>query len=113
MSGLTIQDLRITDALDRENARLRELHSMTNDELWEAGLGGGNGVINRAGTVADIEDQALLRRVIKSLVRPVRRSRGVPLWSAVMDHFALGSTYSAQLCRRFEFDPDQMVRKPR
>lgn len=70
--------------------------------------------IYRGGTVADISDDELLRRVVKSLIiRPARRDYGVPLWSAVRDHFALGSTYAAQLCRRFEFSADQMVRKPR
>ncbi len=30
-------------------------------------------------------------------------------WVAVMDTFALGSTYSMHLCRKFDLDPHEMV----
>jgi hypothetical protein len=46
----------------------------------------------------------------KFLVRNARPKRGVPKWSAVADTFALGSTYSILLCRRFGIDPEK-VRK--
>lgn len=32
-----------------------------------------------------------------------------PRWVAVMDTFALGSTYAHMLCRNFGLDPDEMV----
>lgn len=59
--------------------------------------------------VADIGDDKLLSRA----VRECRRGRGrakVYLWSKVSDRFALGSTYSMELCRRFGLDPDEMVK---
>lgn len=57
-------------------------------------------------SVDDIPDAQLLERAVKS-ARP-KRGR-VPRWSAVGDAFALGSTYSIQLCRRFGIDPDQQI----
>ncbi|WP_337846798.1 hypothetical protein [Sphingomonas sp.] len=62
-------------------------------------------------TVADIGDDELIRRVIAGLVRRPRttRARTEPLWSRVGKRFALGSTYSMQLCRRFNFNPDERV----
>lgn len=68
--------------------------------------------INRKGSVYDIADPELIRRAINSVRRPARRG-GVPLWNAVMGTFGLGSTYAAELCRRFDLDPDQPVRKSR
>lgn len=60
-------------------------------------------------SVSEIPDEELLRRA----VRNCRRGRGrwkVPLWSKVSDRFALGSTFAIELCRRFELDPEEMVR---
>lgn len=54
------------------------------------------------GTVADIADSELLRRAISSLAAKARKQ---PAWARISDVFALGSTYSAQLCRRFGRDP--------
>lgn len=61
----------------------------------------------RNGTVADIPDAELLRRA----VRGARCAGPTPhyRWVAVMAAFALGSTYAAQLCRRFDLDPDEFV----
>lgn len=65
-------------------------------------------------SVNDISDSELIKRALYALRhrRPLRRPRRllVPLWSNVMDVFALGSTYSQQLCRRFGLDPEEMVR---
>ena len=60
----------------------------------------------RTGTVADISDEELLRRAVFNLARPGRRSPREFAWTRIMDVFGLGSTYSTQLCRRFERDPD-------
>ena len=65
----------------------------------------------REHTVNDIPDEDLLGRA----ARECRRGRGrgkVLLWSKVADRFALGSTFSIELCRRYGIDPDEMV-KPR
>lgn len=62
----------------------------------------------RNGTIADISDDELLRRAVKGVHGSYA---GQPRWSAIMDRFALGSTYAAQLCRRFGFDPDEVVRR--
>lgn len=60
------------------------------------------------GTVADMPDEVLLRRVMLNACRPVKRG-GQPRWVRVADLFALGSTYATQLCRRFGLDPDERV----
>ena len=55
------------------------------------------------GTVADIPDHKLLERAVRWAAR--KRGRQ-PAWAKVADICALGSTYSAQLLRRFNLDPD-------
>jgi hypothetical protein len=61
-------------------------------------------------SVNDIPDVELLRRAIGSIRKSRREGAGQPRWSAVSDRFGLGSTYSQQLCRRFGFNPFDMVR---
>ena len=59
--------------------------------------------------VNDIPDNELLGRA----VRDCRRGRGrhkTVLWSKISERFALGSTYSSQLCRRFGLDPEERVK---
>ena len=56
-------------------------------------------------SVADIPDDELLRRVVQSVTRQMPRRKEFA-WSEVMAAFGLGSTYAAQLCRRFGIDPD-------
>lgn len=65
------------------------------------------------GSVNDIADAELIRRVIEGVRKLPRssRARTEPLWSRVGDRFCLGSTYAMQLCRRFGFDPDEQVRR--
>lgn len=58
-------------------------------------------------TVADISDDELLRRAVRG-ARNRGRGKG-PRWLAVSERFALGSTFSHQLCRRFGLDPDEQV----
>ncbi len=54
--------------------------------------------------VNDIPDAELLGRVVRSL----RAKADYPRWTAISHAFALGSTYSAQLCRRFGVDPNEV-----
>lgn len=61
--------------------------------------------VDRDSTVACIADDELLRRVVRHVARSRRRRKGFA-WAAVSEAFALGSTFSAQLCRRFGLDPD-------
>ena len=56
-----------------------------------------------SGTVAYIPDDELLRRAVRGVVS---KRRSGPAWAAISQTFALGSTYSAQLCRRFGIDPE-------
>lgn len=56
-------------------------------------------------TVASISDADLLRRAVTNVARNRPRSKEFA-WSAVSDVFALESTFSMQLCRRFGIDPD-------
>jgi hypothetical protein len=60
--------------------------------------------------VADIADAELLRRVLRTIGKDRHRA---PRWVHVADAFALGSTYAAQLCRRFGQDPGTQVGNPR
>lgn len=54
-------------------------------------------------------DEELIRRAIASSGRPSPKA-ATPRWKAVMMTFGLGSTFAWQLCSRFGFDPDEMVR---
>lgn len=63
-----------------------------------------------AGTVADIPDEKLLERAVRGARDHTAPSdHRHPRWVAVSQVFALGSTYSHQLCRRFGLDPEEMV----
>lgn len=61
--------------------------------------------------VNDIPDNELLGRVLRYLEKRGRSRIKVPLWSIIGDHFALGSGYSIQLCRKYGLDPDQIVKR--
>ena len=60
----------------------------------------------------DIPDSALVERAVKT-ARSSKYRKGVkhPRWVAVMDAFMLGSTYAHDLCRRFNLDPDEDVKR--
>lgn len=60
--------------------------------------------------VNDIPDNELLGRAVRSCRDPYVRGKH-PRWTAVAHTFALGSTYAAQLCRRFGVDPDEQVKR--
>ena len=63
-------------------------------------------------SVRDISDETLLRRaVFNARARDSRKGKKHPRWTAVMDSFALGSTYARELCRRFDLDPDEEVKR--
>ena len=61
-------------------------------------------------SVRNITDEELLARAVKN-ARARRKRERHPRWVAVMDAFALGSTYATQLCQRFSLDPDEMVKR--
>ena len=65
----------------------------------------------RNGNVSDIPDEELLRRAVTSARAKRHGNIRHPRWCAVSDAFLLGSTYSAQLCRRFGLDPEEMVKR--
>lgn len=60
----------------------------------------------------EVSDEDLLRRVVRN-ARSHGHLRGIkhPRWVAVMSAFAVGSTYANIICRRFGFDPDEMVKR--
>ncbi|WP_342711543.1 hypothetical protein AAFG13_06780 [Bradyrhizobium sp. B124] len=63
-------------------------------------------------SVASIPDSELLRRaVIQSRARDCRKGQQHARWEAVMDNFLLGSSYAVELCRRFDLDPDELVKR--
>jgi len=51
-------------------------------------------------------DENLLRWAVKI----ARGRRKGPRWVAVMETFGLGSTYAWQLCKRFDLDPEEVVK---
>lgn len=63
------------------------------------------------GSVNDIPDEELLRRVVTNCRAGVPKSRTHYRLVAVMETFALGSGYSMELCRRFGLDPDELVKR--
>ncbi len=64
-------------------------------------------------SVADIPDSELLARAVKSCRANTPIGYKHPRWVAVSDTFSLGSGYSAELCRRFNLDPHELVKRPR
>jgi hypothetical protein len=64
------------------------------------------------GNLVEYSDDELLRRAVKN-ARSFHASSSSkhPRWIGVMSAFALGSTYSKMLCRRFGLDPDEEVSK--
>ena len=68
--------------------------------------------IVQAGTVADLSDESLVQRAVTSARdKHARKGQPHPRWAGVSSTFGLGSTYSAQLCRRFGFDPNEMIKR--
>lgn len=53
----------------------------------------------------EISDRSLVERAVRN-AKPSQAGKA-PKWVAVMDTFALGSTYAYQLCRDFDLDPDE------
>jgi hypothetical protein len=60
----------------------------------------------RTGTVADKPDAELVEYTIRNAGRLLPRA---PRWHHVAEAIGLGSTYAAQLCRRFGLDPEEEV----
>lgn len=63
-------------------------------------------------SVSGIPDVSLLERAVRG-ARDRKSRKGVkhPRWVAVSDSLCLGSTYSMELCRRFDLDPYEMVKR--
>lgn len=56
--------------------------------------------------------EELVRRATKSArSRNLRKGMKHPRWIAVMDTFGLGSTYAHDLCRRFDLNPNELVKR--
>jgi hypothetical protein len=63
-------------------------------------------------SVSDIPDDELLGRAVKNARAPsYRKGQKHYRWYAVSEIFALGSTYSYELCERFNLDPEEMVQR--
>ena len=58
----------------------------------------------------EVSDEILLLRAVANC-----RNRHIsvkhPRWVAVANAFAVGSTYAHLLCRRFGYDPDELVKR--
>ena len=57
------------------------------------------------------DDRLLLRAVANSRCRRISEAVEHPRWVAVMDTFAVGSTYARLLCHRFGYNPDELVKR--
>lgn len=55
-----------------------------------------------------IEDSELLRRAVTGAVN--KELTDLPRWSIVRDIFGLGSTSASKLCKRFNCDPDEILK---
>lgn len=93
--GRTYLSIRVDDGADLSCKAFRR-------DALTAFLAANGGTPAATGSVADIPDAELLGRAVRNVVKLTKRQ---PPWARVMDVFALGSTYSAQLCRRFGIDP--------
>jgi hypothetical protein len=61
-------------------------------------------------SVFSLTDEDLLRRAVRGARhRGYGKRQKHPRWVAVANLFALGSTFSQQLCGRFGIDPDEKV----
>lgn len=93
--------IRAWDALhNKDRSRWRQIYSN----------GVRNGEIKRAvvvATVASIPDSDLVSRAIANLRNTEPHAR--PRWDVASSVFGLGSTYAAQLCARFDKDPDEVL----
>jgi len=56
---------------------------------------------------SDISDEELLRRAVTH-AKP--RHRRQVRWAVISELFSLGSTYSQELCARFDLDPDDEIK---
>jgi hypothetical protein len=62
-------------------------------------------------SVSDYTAEELVSRAVRN-ARPHACGES-PRWVAIQDTFALGSTYSIQLCRIHGLDPEEKVSGPR
>ena len=60
--------------------------------------------------IGAITDEQLVARAMKN-AKPHSNGES-PRWAAVMDTFALGSTYAYQLCEQHGLDPEEKVSGP-
>lgn len=64
------------------------------------------------GMVSDISYRHLLERAVRNArSRDYRKGERHPRWAGVMDCFGLGGIYAHQLCRLFDLDPDEKVKR--
>ena len=56
--------------------------------------------------MSELPDDKLVERAVRN-ARP--RGGSQRRWCVLMDAFGLGSGYAAQLCRRFNLDPDEFI----
>lgn len=83
--------------------------------IWEAAQKNYPDLIDDSGKVegtAYTHDEWLERAIRGVKPRGVQDTVPVdecPRWVAVMEHFSCGSTYAANLCRAYGFDPDEKV----
>ncbi len=61
------------------------------------------------GVPIDFEPYTMEDLVERVLMNVGRRRRKLPRWAHVSDAFAMGSTYSRELCRAFGMDPDEEI----
>lgn len=62
-------------------------------------------------TLPGLSDEDLLKRAVANARVMRGRTCYHERWIGVSDVFALGYTYSKQLCRRFGFNPDELVKR--
>lgn len=62
----------------------------------------------------ELSAESLLERGVRGARDPdSRKGTKHPRWVAIMETFCLGSTYSKDLCRKFNLDPYELVSRGR
>lgn len=113
LNGAKIESRQLREMLHRNEGKLTELRALLEEtkdaclhwspELFER-MCTALGKTVKKGDVSDIPDSELVERAVRNARHG--REEGHVLWSYVTDAFGLGSTYAAQLCRRFGLDPE-------
>ena len=92
--------------------KARDVLSMILTETASDRYNAGENAAIELSSLHDITAENLVKRVLANLTpRNTRKGEKKMRWVVVMETFALGSTYSKDLCRKYDLDPDEMLKR--